>query len=71
MHKTLLQFAEQENTPNDTTSTEDTESRVVNNLELVQEINDETNDSIRVDKSINDQWRNIPIKHTRIATSQQ
>ena len=50
--KTLLQFAEQENTPNDTTSTGDTESRVVNNPELVQEINEETNDSIRVDKSI-------------------
>ena len=52
VHKTLLQFAEQENTPNDTTSTEDTESRVVNNPELVQEINEETNDSIRVDESI-------------------
>ena len=38
--------------PNDTTSTEDTESRVVNNPELVQEINEETNDSIRVDESI-------------------
>ena len=47
-----LKFAEQENTPNDTTATEDTESRVVNNPELVQEINEERNDSIRVDESI-------------------